>query len=83
MITETILSRKTASITDFIMNPTAAMSESHGEPVAILNSNKIAFYCVPTAIFELMFKQMSDTLLLEKALARATDNEVDVSWDDL
>lgn len=83
MITDTILSRKTASITEFKKNPTAAMNESQGEPVAILNHNKAAFYCVPPAMFELMFEQMSDTLLLDKALARSTDDEVDVSWDDL
>jgi len=83
MITENILSRKTASITDFKKNPTAAMNESHGEPVAILNHNKPAFYCVPPAMFELMFEQMSDVLLLQKALERTGDDEIEVSWDEL
>ncbi|MBM7345054.1 type II toxin-antitoxin system Phd/YefM family antitoxin [Pantoea coffeiphila] len=83
MITENILSRKTASITEFKKNPTAAMNESHGEPVAILNHNKPAFYCVPPAMFELMFEHMSDSLLLQKAVDRAGDEEIDVSWDDL
>lgn len=83
MITENILSRKTASITDFKKNPTAAMNESHGEPVAILNHNKPAFYCVPPAMFELMFEQMSDALLLQKALERTCDDEIEVSWDEL
>lgn len=83
MITENILSRKTASITEFKKNPTAAMNESHGEPVAVLNHNKPAFYCVPPAMFELMFEHVSDALLLQKSLDRAGDEEIDVSWDDL
>jgi len=83
MITENILSRKTASITDFKKNPTAAMNESHGEPVAILNHNKPAFYCVPPAMFELMFEQMSDALLLQKALERTSDEEIEISWDEI
>ena len=83
MITENILTRKTASITEFKKNPTAAMNESHGEPVAVLNHNKPAFYCVPPAMFELMFEHVSDALLLQKALDRAGDDEIDVSWDDL
>lgn len=83
MITENILSRKTASITEFKKNPTAAMNESHGEPVAVLNHNKPAFYCVPPAMFELMFEHVSDALLLQKALDRAGDEDIDVVWDDL
>ena len=83
MITENILSRKIASITEFKKNPTAAMNESHGEPVAVLNHNKPAFYCVPPAMFELMFEHVSDVLLLQKALDRAGDDEIDVVWDDL
>lgn len=83
MITENILSRKTASITEFKKNPTAAMNESHGEPVAVLNHNKPAFYCVPPAMFELMFELVSDALLLQKALDRAGDEEIDVAWDAL
>lgn len=59
------------------------MNESHGEPVAVLNHNKPAFYCVPPAMFELMFEHVSDALLLQKALDRAGDDEIDVAWDDL
>ena len=83
MITDNILSRKTASFIEFKKNPMAAMSKSHGEPVAILIRSKTAFYCVPPAMFELMFEHISDSLLSQKAADRAEDDEIDVSWDDL
>lgn len=83
MYTETIHAKKTASISEFKKNPSAAMNESAGEPVAILSHNKPIFYCVPPALFELMVEQLNDQLLLEKAIARVTEPEVDVSWDDL
>ena len=54
-----------------------------GEPIAVLSHNKAVFYCVPSTMFELMVDQLSDGLLMEKAVSRMDDPEIDVSWDDL
>lgn len=43
MFTETVLAKHTSSISEFKKNPSAAMSESNGEPVAVLSHNKPAF----------------------------------------
>ncbi|HHR6080448.1 TPA: type II toxin-antitoxin system Phd/YefM family antitoxin [Providencia alcalifaciens] len=83
MYTKTLLAKKTSSISEFKKNPSAAMNESNGEPVAILSHNKAIFYCVPTDLFELMVEKLGDQLLLEKTIARMDDAEIEVSWDDL
>ena len=83
MFTETVLAKRTSSISEFKKTPSAAMSESHGEPVAVLSHNKPAFYCVPPALFALMMDQIGDQLLLDKAMSRLDDDEVEVTLDQL
>ncbi|HCI5908935.1 TPA: type II toxin-antitoxin system Phd/YefM family antitoxin [Klebsiella pneumoniae] len=83
MFTETVLAKHTSSISEFKKNPSAAMSESNGEPVAVLSHNKPAFYCVPPALFALMIDHIGDQMLLEKAEGRLDDEEVEVSLDQL
>ncbi len=83
MLTETILTKRTASISEFKKNPSAAMNESKGEPLAVLSHNKTAFYCVPPELFAAMMERIGDQMLLDKAISRIGGEEIDVNLEDL
>ena len=53
-----------------------------GGPVAILNRNEPAFYCVPAAAFEALMERLEDLELNALADARAGQAEVAVSLDE-
>ncbi|MEY8241403.1 MAG: antitoxin, partial [Cycloclasticus sp.] len=53
------------------------------EPIAVLNRNEPAFYCVPAETYELMMDHMEDLELLAIAQQRKNEPSVKVSLDDL
>lgn len=73
----------TASITEFKRNPMGTVAAGNGCPVAILNRNEPAFYCVPADEFEAMVNLIEDAELNAIADARAGSPEVAVSLNDL
>lgn len=56
----TILSETTASISELKKNPMATVNAGLGYPVAILNRNQPAFYCVPAELYEQMLDALDD-----------------------
>lgn len=50
----------TASISELKKNPMATVSAGDGYPVAILNRNQPAFYCVPAELYEKMLEYIDD-----------------------
>ena len=78
-----ILSENTASISELKSNPSETVAAGGGEPVAILNRNKPAFYCVPSDLYEAMIERLDDLALKELVLARAGEPEVAVTLDEL
>lgn len=51
---DTIHSDTTASVSELKKNPMATVSAGNGYPVAILNRNQPAFYCIPAELCEQM-----------------------------
>jgi len=83
-MTYQILSNTAASITDLKRNPMGTVQEGEGNPVAILNRNEPAFYCVPPELFAWYVELAEDALLNQLADERMTSPEiVSVSLDDL
>lgn len=82
-MTETILTNLTASITEFKVNPMQIIDNSDGEPVAILNRNKTAFYCVPSDLYEKMMEFIEDAELTKVVKQRVGQKEVKVNINDL
>lgn len=76
-----ILSDVTASISELKKNPMATVDSGEGFPVAILNRNKPAFYCVPTEVYENLLEQIEDKELIEIVNARKNQKLVDVDLD--
>ena len=59
------------------------VASGHGMPIAVLNRNQPAFYCVPARAYEAILELIDDKDLLAIANARANEESIMVSIDDL
>ncbi|ULJ72317.1 type II toxin-antitoxin system Phd/YefM family antitoxin [Rhizobium gallicum] len=66
----TILAEITASVSELKKNPMGTVAAGEGFPVAILNRNEPAFYCVPVKAFEALMDRLEDFELNAIADAR-------------
>ncbi|MBT4087883.1 MAG: plasmid stabilization protein [Deltaproteobacteria bacterium] len=82
-MTNTILAETTASITDLKKNPMSVVEQGDGFPVAILNRNRPAFYCIPAEAYEALIDKLEDMELNAIADARTGQKRVRVILDDL
>ena len=78
-----ILTDVAASISELKANPMKVVASGNGLPIAVLNRNEPAFYCVPAKAYEAMLDLIEDIELLEIVKARAKEETVKVSIDDL
>ena len=62
-----------ASISELKKNPMATVAAGDGFPVAILNRNVPAFYCVPAKAYEALMDKLEDMELNSIADARLKD----------
>jgi antitoxin StbD len=82
-VPQIVLAEVTASISELKRNPMGTVAAGEGFPVAILNHNEPAFYCVPAKAFEAMMDIIEDAELNAIADARKGQEEIAVSLDDL
>ena len=82
-MTARVLAEVAASITELKANPMKVASSACGDPVAILNRNEPAFYCVPAEIYEKMMDRLEDLELLQLVSERQGEESVSVNLDDL
>lgn len=82
-MTHQILTELAASISELKANPMKVVSSGEGMPIAVLNRNEPAFYCVPAKAYEAMMDLIEDKELLELAKLRIKEDSVKVSIDDL
>ena len=78
-----IHARSTVSISDLKKNPSGVISQSMGEPVAILNHNRPTAYLVPAATFEAIMEHLDDADLARLVRERQGEPSVEVTLDDL
>ncbi|MFO7786239.1 MAG: type II toxin-antitoxin system Phd/YefM family antitoxin [Halospina sp.] len=78
-----ILADQTTSITELKKNPMEVVEHSDGAPVAVLNRNRPAFYCLPAATYAAMLEHMEDLELALLARERESQEEIRVGLDDL
>jgi antitoxin StbD len=78
-----VLAEMTASVSELKRNPMRTVAAGEGAPVAILNRNEPAFYCVPARVYEAMLERLEDIELNAIADARAGEPVVKVELDDL
>jgi antitoxin StbD len=79
----TILAETTASVSELKKNPMGTVAAGDGFPVAILNRNEPAFYCVPAKAFEAMLDRLEDIELNAIADARKGERRIRVKLDEL
>ncbi|MFV0492868.1 MAG: type II toxin-antitoxin system Phd/YefM family antitoxin [Pseudorhodobacter sp.] len=72
-----------ASVSDLKKNPMATVAAGDGRPVAILNRNKPAFYCVPADEYAAMLERLENAELNALADERGNGPFIPVSLDDL
>ncbi|MCK9992822.1 MAG: antitoxin StbD [Alphaproteobacteria bacterium] len=82
-MTHLILAETTASISELKKDPMGTVAAGDGAPVAILNRNAPAFYCVPAAAYEALLERIEDIELNAIADARKDMPEVAVTLDEL
>jgi antitoxin StbD len=78
-----ILAETTASVSELKRNPMGTVAAGEGFPVAILNRNAPAFYCVPAKTYEALMEKLEDLELNAIADAREGQSVIKVTLDDL
>ncbi|MXP50131.1 type II toxin-antitoxin system Phd/YefM family antitoxin [Pantoea sp. Eser] len=76
-----ILSDTSASVSELKKNPMATVKAGEGFPVAILNRNQPAFYCVPAELYEQMLDALDDHELVKLVNQRSQQALLDVDLD--
>ena len=82
-MTSQILTDVAASISELKANPMKVVASGDGLPIAVLNRNEPAFYCVPAKAYEAMMELIEDMELLEIVKSRLDEESVKLSVDDL
>lgn len=82
-MTYQVLTDTAASITELKANPMKVVSSGNGMPIAVLNRNEPAFYCVPAQAYEALMELIDDAELLKVVKERMNEESVLVSLDDL
>ncbi|UIL54812.1 MULTISPECIES: type II toxin-antitoxin system Phd/YefM family antitoxin [Pantoea] len=77
-----ILSDTSASVSELKKNPMATVNAGEGYPVAILNRNQPAFYCVPAELYEQILDALDDSELVKLVNQRSQQKLIDVDLDD-
>jgi antitoxin StbD len=78
-----ILATTSASVTELKKNPMGTVAAGEGFPVAILNRNEPAFYCVPAKAYAALLDRLEDLELNAIADAREGQTVHKVTLDDL
>ena len=79
----TILSETAASLLELKNDPLAIVASGDGFPVAILDHDEPAFYCIPARTFETLMDKLEDMELAAIVESRKSQAEIDVAWDEL
>ena len=82
-MTHQIFSEVTASISELKKNPMAAVDSGEGFPIAVLNRNKPAFYCVPAEVYEAMLDRLDDQELVALVKERSAEPSIRVDLNEL
>jgi len=82
-MTHLILAETSASLSELKKNPMGTVASGEGLPVAILNRNTPAFYCLPAKTYEALMDKIEDLELNAIADTRIGQRVIKVKLDDL
>lgn len=82
---QAVLTNLAVSMSELKKNPAKVVRDAGGEPVAVLNHNKPAFYMIDPVMYEEIMEKLADIellpLLTERLARKGEAIEVDI--DDL
>ena len=78
-----VFAEVTASVSELKKDPMGTIAAGEGSPVAILNRNKPAFYCIPAKAYEALLEELENLELNALADMRKEQLEIEVKFDDL
>lgn len=78
-----ILASITASVSELKKNPMGTVAAGEGAPVAILNHNAPAFYCVPAKAYEALMERLEDMEINVIADARKGQRVIKIKLSEL
>jgi antitoxin StbD len=78
-----VLAEITASVSELKKNPMGTIAAGEGSPIAILNRNKPAFYCIPAKAYEALLEKLENLELNALADTRKEQLEIEIKLDDL
>lgn len=78
-----ILADSSTSISELKKNPMSVIEQGGGFPVAVLNRNQPAFYCVPADAYEALMDKLEDIELAAIVNQRKNSPEREIDIDDL
>lgn len=78
-----ILSEFAADLSELQANPMNVVASAGGMPIAILNRNEPAFYCIPAKAYQALLELIDDIALLETAIALKNEDSIPVVLDEL
>lgn len=73
-----ILTEVAASISELKANPMKVVASGDGMPIAVLNRNEPAFYCVPAQAYEALMDLIDDAQLLKIVKERMNEESIKV-----
>ncbi|GLR69395.1 type II toxin-antitoxin system Phd/YefM family antitoxin [Agaribacter marinus] len=82
-MTTRILTEAAASISELKANPMKVALSANGDPIAVLNRNEPAFYCVPAETYEFLMDHVEDLELSAIAENRKNEASIKVDINDL
>ncbi len=78
-----IFAEMTASVSELKKNPMDTVASGGGFPVAILNRNETAFYCIPAEAYEVLIDKLEDLELAKLIKEREHEERIKVDINDL
>ncbi len=78
-----VLAETTASVSELKKNPMGTVASGDGFPVAILNRNETAFYCIPAEAYEVLIDKLEDLELAKLVKERVDEERIKVDINDL
>lgn len=82
-MTYQILTDIAASISELKSNPMKVVASGNGMPIAVLNRNEPAFYCVPAQAYEALIELIDDAELLKLVKERMDEVTIKATLDEL
>ena len=79
----TIFAETAASLSELKNDPLSTGAPGDGFPVAILDHDEPAFYCITAKTYEMLMHKLEDVELTGIVESRTSQAEIEVAWDEL